>query len=104
MRLLNIAERLKNVRETKNISVYKLSQISGISETHIRDLECGKRNPSFDTLSRLAKPLGLSLADMVKENDEVSYLNNEEKELVECFRMLSENKADALLQFLKTLV
>lgn len=101
---LNIAERLKNVRETKNISVYKLSQISGISETHIRDLERGKRNPSFDTLSRLAKPLGLSLADMFKESEDVSYLNNEERELVECFRMLSKSKSEALLQFLKTLV
>ena len=73
-------------------------------ETHIRDLERGDRNPSFDTLNRLAKPLGLSLADMFKESEDVSYLNKEEKELVECFRMLSKNKADTLLQFLKTLV
>lgn len=104
MSLLNIAERLKNARKSKDISVYKLSQLSGVSETHIRDLERGDRNPSFDTLNRLAKPLGLSLADMFKESEDVSYLNKEEKELVECFRMLSKNKADTLLQFLKTLV
>ena len=61
---MDIAERLKNARKSKNMSVYKLSQISGVSETHIRDLERGTRNPSFDTLSRLVKPLGLSLADM----------------------------------------
>ena len=68
MSLLDIAKRLKNARESKNISVYKLSQISGVSETHIRDLERGTRNPSFDTLSRLVKPLGLSLADIFKES------------------------------------
>ena len=59
---MDIAERLKTVRTSKNISVYKLSQLSGVSETHIRDLERGDRNPSFDTLSRLVKPMGLSLS------------------------------------------
>lgn len=34
------------------IKKYKLYQISGVSETHIRDLERGDRNPSFNTLSR----------------------------------------------------
>ncbi len=104
MSRMEIAKRLKKAREAKNISVYKLSQISGVSETHIRDLERGDRNPSFETLSRLVKPLGLSLADMFKESEDVSYLSNSEKELVECFRMLSDDKADKLLQFIKSLV
>ena len=101
---MDIAERLKKARTAKNLSVYKLSQISGVSETHIRDLERGDRNPSFDTLSRLVKPLGLSLADLFKESEDVSYLSNDEKELVECYRMLSDDKAEKLLQFLKALV
>lgn len=101
---MDIAKRLKEIRKAKNISVYKLSQLSSVSETHIRDLERGDRNPSLDTLSKLAKPLGLSLSDLLKETEDVSYLSNEKKEIVECFRMLSKNKADALLNFLKTLV
>ena len=101
---MDIAKRLKNARKSKDISVYKLSQLSCVSETHIRDLERGDRNPSLDTLDRLAKPLGLSLADLLNETGEVSYLNKAEKELVKCFRMLSDEKADKLLDFLKTLV
>lgn len=101
---MDIAERLKTARKAKDLSVYKLSQLTGVSETHIRDLERGDRNPSFDTLNRLVKPLGLSLADMFKESEDVSYLSDDEKELVECYRMLSDDKADKLLQFLKTLV
>lgn len=101
---MDIAERLKKARTAKNLSVYKLSQISGISETHIRDLEHGDCNPSFDTLSRLVKPLGLSLAEMFRDSKDVSYLNSNERELVECYRMLSDERAEKLLQFLKTLV
>ncbi len=101
---MDIAERLKKVRESKNISVYKLSQLSGVSETHIRDLERGDRNPSFDTLSRLAEPLGIKLSELFNESDEVSFLNSDEKELVECYRLLSDDKAEALLNFIKTFV
>ena len=101
---MDIAERLRTVRKSKNISVYRLSQMSAISETHIRDLERGDRNPSFDTLSRLAKPLGLSLSELFNESDTAAFLTKDEKELVECFRMLSQDKADSLLRFLKTLV
>ena len=101
---MDISKRLKTIRQSKDISVYKLSQLSGVSETHIRDLERGDRNPSFDTLSKLAKPLGLSLSELVNESDDIAFLNKEEKELIECYRMLSKNRADTLLAFLKTLM
>ena len=101
---MDIAQRLKQVRKSKNISVYKLSQSSGVSETHIRDLERGDRNPSLDTLNRLAISLGLSLPDLLNENREVYYLTDKEKEFIECLRMLSDDRADALLKFLKTIL
>lgn len=101
---MDIAEKLKTVRKSKGISVYKLSQMSGVSETHIRDLERGDRNPSFDTLSRLVTPLGLSLSELFNESEDMMFLNHDEKELIECFRLLSKDKADGLLAFLKTLV
>ena len=99
-----IADRLKSLRESRNISVYKLSQLSGVSETFIRELERGIRNPSFDTLSRIAAQLDIPLSELVNESDEISFLNKREKELLEYFRLLSNDKADGLLYFLKTLV
>ena len=100
---MDIAERLKKARIANNMTVYKLSQISGISETHIRDLERGDRNPSFDTLSRLAKPLRLSMSELFNESEEVSYLNDNERELLSCFRSLDERQSNTLLDFLTTL-
>lgn len=100
---MDISKRLKNIRIAKEISVYKLAQLSGVSETHIRDLERGDRNPSLDTISKLASAMGLSLPELLNEMDKVSYLSDKEKLLVEYFRNLSDDKADALLAFLKTL-
>lgn len=101
---MDISKRLKDVRKAKDISVYKLSQLSGVSETHIRDLERGDRNPSIDTLYKLSAPLCISLPELLNETGSVSYLNEKEKMLVEYFRSLSDDKADALLEFLKTLL
>ena len=100
---MDISKRLKNLRTAKKVSVYRLSQLSGVSETHIRDLERGDRNPSIDTISKLATAMGLSLPELLNETDNANYLNFKEQTLVECFRNLSDDKADALLAFLKTL-
>ncbi len=101
---MDIAEILKTTRKSKNRSVYKLSQLSGVSETHIRDLERGVRNPSFDTLRRLAEPMEISLSELFNDSEEMAFLNKEEKELLDCFRLLSKDKSERLLEFLKTLV
>ena len=102
--LKSIAKKLKTARERKDISVYQLSKMSGISETHIRDLERGDRNPSFSTLDRLTKPLGISLSEFFNANGDVMYLSSEERELVEMYRRLSKDRLESLICFLNTLV
>lgn len=101
---MDISERLKSIRVAKNMSVYKLSQLSGVSETHIRDLERGDRNPSIDTLCRLVEPMGVPVSELFTESNNMTVLSDEEKTLLDCYRMLSKDKADSLLVFLKTLV
>ena len=71
---MDISKRLKDIRQAKDISVYKLSQLSGVSETHIRDLERGDKNPSIETLFKLSVPLDISLPELLNETGEVSYL------------------------------
>ena len=101
---MDISERLKSIRVAKNMSVYKLSQLSGVSETHIRDLERGDRNPSIDTLCRLVEPMGVPVSELFTESNNMTVLSDEEKALLDCYRMLSKDKADSLLIFLRTLV
>lgn len=81
-----------------------MSQLSGVSETHIRDLERGDRNPSVDTLCRLVEPMGIPLSELFNESNNTTVLSDDEKALLDCYRMLSKDKADSLLVFLKTLV
>lgn len=100
---MEIGERLRNIRESKKMSIYKLSQETGISHNHISDLERGTRKPSVDTLRRLIEPLGITLSELFSESDEIIYLSEKERELIHNFRTLSNNQSEILLKLIKSL-
>jgi len=66
--LETLAARLKAFREAKGLTKYRLSKLSGISETYIYRLELGfPKNPRRDTLQKLARGLNITLAQLVGE-------------------------------------
>ena len=95
---MDIGKRLRYIRQSKNISIYKLSEETGISQIHNSGIELGKRQPTVDTLKRLVAPLGITLAELFNENENISILSNNERELVENYRILPNEKADILLK------
>ena len=99
---MEYGKRIKALREAKKISIYRLSQDSGISQGHISDLENGINQPTIETLKRLLAPLGCSLSEFFNEG-EVSVLSEKEKELVASFRTMPDEKAELFLQLGKIL-
>ena len=99
---MEYGKRIKALREAKKISIYRLSQDSGISQGHISDLENGINQPTIETLKRILAPLGCSLSEFFNEG-EISVLSEKEKELVACFRTMPDEKAELFLQLGKIL-
>ena len=100
---MELKERLKYFRKAKKMSIYKLSQETGISQGHISDLENGRNQPTIETLKRLIVPLGISLSEFFNEDGEISVLTDKEKELVEQYRTLPDDKAELYLLLGKAL-
>lgn len=94
---MTIGERLRKLRTAKGLTIYKLSKETDISQNHISAIELNKRQPTIDTLSRLVVPLGISLAELFNEDTEASYLTKSERDLIENYRELPEEKAQMLL-------
>lgn len=94
---MNIGDRLRSIRKNKKISIYQVSKETGISQNHISSVELGKRQPTIDTLARLAKPLGITLAELFNEDSTVSVLTDKERILLENYRTLPDDKAEVLL-------
>ncbi len=55
---------LREIRKDKQMSVRKLSEMSGVSKTHIDNIEIGKRIPTICVLYHLAKALGVRMEDL----------------------------------------
>ncbi len=55
---------LQRIREERGLTVEELAQKSGVSVTTIRVAERGPREPSDDTVARLARPLGLTFDEV----------------------------------------
>lgn len=96
---MDIGKKIKKIRISKGLSMYRITQITGISGHHIKGIEEGTRQPTIDTLQKLLIPLGISMAELFSEENESYYLTEKEQTLIENFRILDEEKSDALLLF-----
>ena len=56
---------IKEIRKKKNITVYKLSKITGIARTYLLELENNKKfNPSLSTMYKIANALDVKIDDL----------------------------------------
>lgn len=57
---------IKEVRQEKKVTLSKLSEKSGISSTHINDIENNIKGPSLFVMIRLAKALDVEITELYK--------------------------------------
>jgi transcriptional regulator with XRE-family HTH domain len=62
-------ERLRHIREQAGYSQQDLADESGVSQHTISELELGRRRPQGRTLRKLAKVLGVEVADLREDTD-----------------------------------
>lgn len=57
---------VKQVRQNKNVTLDKLSSKSGVSTTHINDIENNIKSPSLFVMVRLSKALDVEITELYK--------------------------------------
>ena len=95
---MDVGLRLKELREKKGITVNKLANLAGISQSYLRDIELGNKNPTIETLSYFCDALGISLKDFFDntENEINPFLKSE-------IARLTDLQQIKLAEFLRTL-
>ncbi|BCU79594.1 helix-turn-helix transcriptional regulator [Luteolibacter sp. LG18] len=58
---------IRKRREEMGLSVYYVSQNSGVSQQAIGYIEKGMRRPSFESLVRISKGMNLKLSEIIAE-------------------------------------
>ncbi len=57
---------IKPIRISKNITLAQLSRMTGISDTHINDVENNLKEPGISILVRIAHALKVDVTDLYK--------------------------------------
>lgn len=96
---INIGERITHFRSAKGLTVNKLANLSGISQSYLRDIELGKNNnPTVEILDCLCATLGISLKDFFDIDQQ--YMD---EPLVKEILQLSAPQKENLYAFLKSM-
>ena len=57
---------IRKLRIQRGLSQEVLSGLSGVARSHLAMIESGKKNPSVDTLWKIAGGLGMRLSDLIR--------------------------------------
>lgn len=92
---MDIGKRITDLREEKNFTTNKLANICGISQSFLRDIELGKKQPTVEYLSYICYGLNITLYDFFKDDYE--------SELEHELSTLSEEQKKTLTEFIKAM-
>ena len=80
---MKIGDNIKRIRTTKGLSQKEVTVNAGLDTAQYSRIENGKTDPSVTTLERIAKAMGVSLADLFTATDEFKEINSLDKTLME---------------------
>lgn len=62
----NLAKNIKRLREAKGLSQEKLARLADVANNTLIKMESGEnKNPTLDTLKKVAKALAVSVDDLI---------------------------------------
>jgi transcriptional regulator with XRE-family HTH domain len=98
--------RIRELRMAAHLSQQALGDSIGVSKMTISDLERGNMKLDIEYMTRIAKALGVAAVDLLPPSANPWALSDEERSLIEKFRMASTEQreqvqrvADVLLPF-----
>ncbi len=97
---LPIGDKIKYFRSQKGISTNKLANMAGISQSYLRDIEMGNKNPTIEILYLICQALDITILQFF--DDRNSELISDDP-LIQIIYQLSPKQKATLLAFLKTI-
>jgi transcriptional regulator with XRE-family HTH domain len=67
--LKDFGDHLRELREKRDISQVRLSELAGLNRNYVGDVERGKRNPCLDNIVKLADALNVSPSELFRPFD-----------------------------------
>lgn len=99
---MDLGSRLRTIRKSKNFTLDKLHERTGISRATLSKWENNKVPPTMAALERWAEGVGINVWDIFFGTSEYD-LTSDEMNLIQMFRMLSPSDQQHLISLLRTM-
>ncbi|WP_394896268.1 helix-turn-helix domain-containing protein [Clostridium paraputrificum] len=61
------------IAKEKNITKYRISKLSGVTQTTLGEITNGKnKNPTVETLEKIANGIGIPLSELLRRAEKIS--------------------------------
>lgn len=97
-----LGRRIKELRKSNNMTIKELSNVSGVGQSTISEIETGiAKNPKSETLSKLASALNVTVDSLLAEKWDDQYNpNGELAKQVKFIESLQLNSPEEALKFI----
>jgi transcriptional regulator with XRE-family HTH domain len=86
---MEVGEQIKRIRTSKGLSQKEVIMEAGLDKAQYSRIENGKTDPSVSTVAKIAKALGISLADLFALDD-LNEVQSHDKTLMEKVSLMEE--------------
>jgi len=102
---MNIGDKIKKIRSAKNLSQKEVAVSLNMDPAQYSRIENGKSDPYFSTIEKIAKALGVEVADLVTGEDlEVNSADKSVMEKLRYIELLEEKEKSAFFALLDSLI
>ena len=99
---MDTIKRLNELRLRRNLSVYRLSELSGINQSTLANTFSRGIIPSVQNLEKICEAMGITLSQFFAEEDRDVFLTRAESELLGDYRLLPSEVKESISKMVKT--
>ena len=100
---MDILKRIEDIRKTRGLSVYELAKRCGISKNTIYRWYTKNYTPTLDSLQEICeKGFNMSLVEFFAGDSNIIVVDDEIKQLIESWTMLSDIQKNAIIEIMKS--
>jgi len=93
---MDVGKRITDYRQARGWTVNRLANLAGVSQSYLRELELGNKQPTVEYLGYICDALGVSLAEFFAAEEKVSPLER-------AVRALTPEQQEALVHLIHTM-
>lgn len=92
---MDVGKRITELKKQKNMSTNYLANKAGVSQSYLRDVELGKKNPTIEMLSYICDALGITLYNFFADD-----IRNISPFILSAINLLTEQEQIKLSEFI----